>query len=110
VFGTSAILRATGGKMHSQQVRMIVQPEYKTRRQSTRKIKVKFQPFSNPTSKVRDVWSRFFTTLSSSAFISAYVVATSEASTLHSLLRVVGLCCFGVSWLMLAVYVFKGEK
>jgi hypothetical protein len=70
----------------------------------------KFRPFSNPTSKVRDVWSRFATTLSASAFVSAYVIATNEVSSFQNLTRIIGLCCFGVLSLTISIYVFKGEK
>ena len=70
----------------------------------------KFRPFSNPTSKVREAWSRMFTTLSASAFAGGVVVATNEIYSNQALFRVVGLFTFGALLQLCAIYVLKENK
>ena len=69
-----------------------------------------FRPFSKPTAKVRDVWSRFATTVSASSFTGAAVVGTYEALTTRNFFRIFILIALGVIMLIFAVYVVKGGK
>jgi hypothetical protein len=69
----------------------------------------KFRPFSNPTMKVREAWSRFASTLSASSFAGAYVIASNEMYSTQAALRMVGLLTFGVLLQLIAVYVLRGN-
>lgn len=71
---------------------------------------VKFQPFTNPTPKVREAWSRLFTTLSASAIAGAVVVTTNEIYSHKTLLRVICLFAFGSLLQLIAIYVLKENK
>jgi hypothetical protein len=70
----------------------------------------KFRPFANPTSKVREAWSRLFTTLSASAFGGGVVVITNEIYSIQTLLRFVGLFIFGTILQLIAIYVLKEKQ
>jgi hypothetical protein len=68
----------------------------------------KFRPFSEPTMKVREVWSRLATTLAATAFTGAFVLTNTEVLSVASVVQVVTLVLIGAIMLILAIYVFDG--
>ena len=78
-----------------------------TMKSSKRTKLEKFQPFTDPTPKVREAWSRLFTTLSASAFAGAVVVTTNEIYSHETLFRVICLIAFGFVFQISAIYVLK---
>ena len=67
-----------------------------------------FRPFSNPTPKVRDAWSRLATTLSAGAFSGFVIVSATEPFSLIAILKLLILLMIGVIMMTIAIYVLKG--
>ena len=71
-------------------------------------IKPPFEPFKNPTPKVRESYSRIAGTLCATSFTAAAVVLVGGSMELVDVLRLSASTTLGIVFLLFSLYILKG--
>ena len=77
-------------------------------RSQKHKSKPQFQPFKNPTPKVREAWSRIAGSICAAALAGAMVVAFNDPLSYAAILRVSLQILAAIGAFLVAVYSLKG--
>jgi hypothetical protein len=77
-------------------------------RSQKHKLAKPFEPFKNPTPKVREAWSRIAGTLCASSFTGSAIVLVGEDSDGLAGFRLVAAFVLGVIFLLFSIYSLKG--